>query len=320
MQRIVFDADKLPGGESRRKEQWIEQLSTGYVRLNAEPAQDISFQGKLRIAALGQASVGTIQGTVKAIIRSKREIALEDTDNLVLLCNAGRGQMHIMQNGRSADLVEGASVLIEQCCPSQVVTPRADCKLLALQVPRSWLSLRLPELQSHIMMPVSRYSSALKLARAYTNILLRDHQESGAQLKAYAAEHIADLIAAVIAPHRAVSDDIGVRAARLRALKEDITQHLGSSSLSISETAARQGISAAYVRKLLAAEGISFSDFVLEQRLSRAHRMLRDPRFVSCRISTIAFETGFSDLSYFNRTFRRRFGMTPSYARNHASR
>jgi AraC-like DNA-binding protein len=33
------------------------------------------------------------------------------------------------------------------------------------------------------------------------------------------------------------------------------------------------------------------------------------------RISEIAFDCGFNDLSYFNRCFRRRFGLTPSAAR-----
>jgi AraC-like DNA-binding protein len=32
-------------------------------------------------------------------------------------------------------------------------------------------------------------------------------------------------------------------------------------------------------------------------------------------ITAVAFEAGFNDLSYFNRTFRRRFGLTPSEAR-----
>ena len=43
----------------------------------------------------------------------------------------------------------------------------------------------------------------------------------------------------------------------------------------------------------------------------RAHRMLVDERFAG-PIGAIAFDSGFSDLSHFNRTFRRRFGMTPS--------
>jgi AraC-like DNA-binding protein len=43
--------------------------------------------------------------------------------------------------------------------------------------------------------------------------------------------------------------------------------------------------------------------------------MLGDPRFVGRTISAIAFDAGFGDLSYFNRVFRRRYGLTPSDAR-----
>jgi AraC-like DNA-binding protein len=50
----------------------------------------------------------------------------------------------------------------------------------------------------------------------------------------------------------------------------------------------------------------------------RAQCALADPRFVGHPISTIAFEAGFGDLSHFNRTFRRRFGMTPSEVRARA--
>jgi AraC-like DNA-binding protein len=59
---------------------------------------------------------------------------------------------------------------------------------------------------------------------------------------------------------------------------------------------------------------------VLGQRLAQAYRMLSDPRYVDRKISGIAFEAGFGDLSYFNNAFRRRFGMTPSDVREAARR
>ena len=37
-------------------------------------------------------------------------------------------------------------------------------------------------------------------------------------------------------------------------------------------------------------------------------------------ISTIAYDCGFTDLSWFNQTFKRRFGQTPSDIRNDALR
>jgi AraC-like DNA-binding protein len=43
--------------------------------------------------------------------------------------------------------------------------------------------------------------------------------------------------------------------------------------------------------------------------------MLTDSRFADRTVGSIALEVGFNDLSYFHRTFRRRFGATPSDVR-----
>jgi len=59
---------------------------------------------------------------------------------------------------------------------------------------------------------------------------------------------------------------------------------------------------------------------VLAQRLMRAHALLTDPRHASEKISTIAFDAGFGDVSYFNRVFRERYGDTPSAIRAVARR
>ena len=84
--------------------------------------------------------------------------------------------------------------------------------------------------------------------------------------------------------------------------------------------AARQRVTPRYVQLLFESEGTTFSQFVLEQRLARAHRMLGDPRCAAWTIIAIAFTAGFGDVSYFNRAFRRRYGATPSDVRAHAQR
>ena len=66
---------------------------------------------------------------------------------------------------------------------------------------------------------------------------------------------------------------------------------------------------------LFESEGTTFTEYVLEQRLTCAYHMLADSARHDWTISAIAFEVGFGNLSYFNRVFRRRFGMTPSDAR-----
>jgi AraC-like DNA-binding protein len=88
--------------------------------------------------------------------------------------------------------------------------------------------------------------------------------------------------------------------------------------LTPAAVARRQRITPRYVHKLLEGEGLTFSAFVVGQRLSRAHRILSDPRLADRNIGSVAFDVGFSDLSYFNREFRRRYAATPTEIRQSA--
>src|SRR4029077_2399350 len=126
---------------------------------------------------------------------------------------------------------------------------------------------------------------------------------------------LCDLIAVTLGATRdatAVAGGRGIRAARLRAVKSDIDAHLTHTDLSPGAVAKRQRLSDSYIRKLFEGEGTSFSQFVLGRRLVRAHRMLTDRRWADVSIASIAFEAGFGDLSYFNRTFKRFYGSPPS--------
>ncbi len=95
----------------------------------------------------------------------------------------------------------------------------------------------------------------------------------------------------------------------------DICARLGDGEFSVAEVAKRQRVTPRDVHKLFENEGLTFSSFVLGQRLARARRMLSDPGFADLTIGSVAFDAGFGDLSYFNRTFRRRYGATPGEIR-----
>jgi AraC-like DNA-binding protein len=135
--------------------------------------------------------------------------------------------------------------------------------------------------------------------------------------------HIHDLVSMVLGATRDAAEIAigrGLQAARLHALKADIAVNLIRRDLSINAVAARQAISPRYVRRLFAEAGSSFSDFVLVSRLERVRRILCDWRNVERSVSDIAFACGFGDLSYFYKSFRRRYGMTPSDVREAARR
>ncbi|WP_283809899.1 MULTISPECIES: helix-turn-helix domain-containing protein [Bradyrhizobium] len=83
--------------------------------------------------------------------------------------------------------------------------------------------------------------------------------------------------------------------------------------------ATKLGISPRYLHRLLERSGLSFTARVNELRLQRAHKLLAE-QCSSKRVSDIALVAGFSDVSYFNRLFRARFGDTPREVRRRGVR
>jgi AraC-like DNA-binding protein len=160
---------------------------------------------------------------------------------------------------------------------------------------------------------LASYADLVRQRPAVENPELRELMEHVRQLMALALGTAGDGAARDGSQQRAKGG--GMRAARLRAIKADILAHLGARDLSLNAVAERQGISPIYVRKLFESEDTSFTQFVLGQRLARAHRLLSDPRLADRTVAALALEAGFGDLSYFNRAFRRRYRAAPSEVR-----
>jgi AraC-like DNA-binding protein len=93
--------------------------------------------------------------------------------------------------------------------------------------------------------------------------------------------------------------------------KLDIDVNLDG-DLSIGTMAARHRLPVRYVQRLFEAEGTSCTEFVLEQRLARARRILVNRRLARLKTSNVAIEAGFSKMSHFYATFRRRYGTSPA--------
>jgi AraC-like DNA-binding protein len=160
---------------------------------------------------------------------------------------------------------------------------------------------------------------ALRLLTKYLEIVREDAALMTPELRHAVVIHIHDLIAMTLG----ATDDgaetaksRGIRAARLRVLRADILENLSNPELTVIAVALRQRVTPRYIHMLFEQEGITFSEYVLSQRLMLAHRMLTNSRFASLTITNIAFASGFGDLSHFNHTFRRRFGVTPSEVRH----
>ena len=289
---------------------WREVFGQAMVRLDIEPTRDVPFHAEGTLCALPGAAYASVSASPVRVTRTGSQIAADPVEMLYLII--ADAPLDIRQGGREHILAPGDSIFVrggEASIISCQKQSRFTNIAIALDDLRSFYS----GADDLAMRVVPRQSDLLGLLHAYIDMLrLRTEVSAGAG-GPLVAGHIRDLIGAIAAADGSpLPEQPGVKAARVQAIKAEIARYLCDPQLDVEGMARRCGISSRYVRRLFQDEGSSFSKYVLSQRLDRAHSLLLHPGQVLRTIAAIAFGCGFGDLSYFNRTFRRRFGMTPS--------
>ncbi len=89
-----------------------------------------------------------------------------------------------------------------------------------------------------------------------------------------------------------------------------IQENLDNERLSMDDLARAVGFSRSQLhRKIKALTGKSANQIVVDMRLREAHRLLKNK---AGTVSEIAYSVGYSNLSYFTKSFREKFGVLPS--------
>ena len=221
------------------------------------------------------------------------------------------------QRGHEVTVGAGDAVAVDPGAGTFSVRRAAPAQMIGLRVPRRSVPAGAAGFGATPLRLVPARTAALQLLTGYLRGALSSPVLSPGPLADAVVSHVTELIELSLDPACAAPPGgvPGVRAARLAAIKADIERHLTDSSLTAGALAARHRISARYLHKLFEDEDMTYSNFVLDRRLSLAYLRLRHPRFATRTISSIASDTGFGDLSYFNRAFRRRYDITPSDVR-----
>jgi AraC-like DNA-binding protein len=259
-----------------------------------------------------------LASAVSSGARVTRMPSAHDGDELILTV-AVEGRLTVRQGERDTILRAGEMAVTKSREPS-VCEREAHARSIDLRIP------------SHVVAPTGRELDAilvsaiaapepLSMLRRYVDGLLDSFGLEQAETLNLAVAHVHEIVSYILGAARDGAEAEKARgpaAARLRAIKADIIENVCSRELTIVSIAERHQVTPRYVRKLFEGEGVTFSEFVLAQRLARARRLLADARHDAETISAIAFACGFGDLSYFNRVFRRQFGATPTAVREAA--
>ncbi len=255
--------------------------------------------------------VAEVSGDVEAIVRNLNGIRRDDAEYIYCVIQA-TGQLKVEHNGQILLLGPGECVLLDSikgCAMSFVNAGR----LLLLQLPRNEFlrtcngNIRIGHLlpADHPLAPVISHQ-----IKKFASGRMHGTSAGGAN---------SDLILGMIQLAFSNLDDCATKLGgeskdRQFALALDlIQQNLTSSELSLPWLSRQVGMSSRQLQRMFEFENTSFSSEVRDRRLNAAAARLRSAKTARrIHISEVAYDSGFRDLSNFNRGFKSRFGMAPS--------
>jgi AraC-like DNA-binding protein len=306
---VEFSTDSLP--EPDRIAYWREQYGQIMLRVDLEPAKDASFQACMTSLTLPGLQILEASSSPAKFSRTGEYLA-DGNDDVVLAINRA-GSAIVSSGGREQSLRDNEAILMTGNEPTSFHRTSIG-QSSTLRVPRAMLASTILNSDDAVMRLIPENRGALRLLSEYTHWLFNAGVAMDSQLLNLSVTHVHDLLALTIGPAAGFEETArtrGLRAARLRMAKAYIVEHSHRRDLTVGSVAAHLCVTPRYVQRMFEADGTTFSEFLVVQRLARAHRLLCEPNSSHAAIGTIAYDAGFGDLSYFNRRFRRLYGLTP---------
>jgi AraC-like DNA-binding protein len=307
-----FSTEALP--ETERIGMFREVFARKILGMDVAPLGERPFRTDMTVKQLPGLNIVWARSSAVRASRTRALLA-DGKDGFAFQWSASPGFGE--RRGRELTLEPNDGILIACCEPGILALPRAGA-VVSLTFPSDAMGPLVRDITDYAGRPVPAASPALRLLAGYVEVLRREAAAAPPELQRLAVAHVYDLVALALGAGRGaaeIADRDGVRAAHLAAIQNDIAEN-AHKDISIEALAARHQLSPRHVQRLFEESGTTFTEFVRDARLERARNLLLSPRCQHRRISDIAFEVGFRDLSHFNRWFRARFGLSPSDLRN----
>ncbi|MFO1173427.1 MAG: AraC family transcriptional regulator [Hyphomicrobiaceae bacterium] len=292
---------------------WREEVARAVFALDFKPLGDTPFHAETT-PILATKSVQVLRWRHTPGYTFRDEALVRDGLSAYALVVPERPIEYAQRHG-SGRLRAGEATLLNTAEPGSLGSPSPSC-YVALIVPDA-AEIGAGQVEPLLGQTWPRTLPALRLLRAYLSALA---DLPAAELAPLAARHVTDLVA-LAARQRLDLDTVeqaqSVEDQRVVVALDYISRNFRDPGLAEPAVAAAQGISTRYLQRLLERAGVRFTERVNAIRLEAAREAFVDQRLGHRRIAAIALDCGFSDISHFNRLFRRRFGATPSALRSH---
>ena len=302
---------------SKKMRFWNATVSAAVASAAADPLDENTFQGQLRLLDLDNIRVAEVCGGASNV----RRFPAHARGGHFVLQLILSGELTTRTAGKQTTLVAGDFWMYGTSSGAELLLSK-PVSLLALCVPRERLARYIACPDAACSLVVSGASGAGALVASYLRDFWgRAENELSPQLVPRFAEIALQMIASTYAGIPAARPDSSCRLTehRLR-IRSYIEEHLCDADLTPHSIADALRITPGYLHRLFSAGTESVARYILRRRLEECHRNLVDCMQSARSVTHIAFEHGFNSLPHFSRVFRNHFGITPSELRLRAAR
>lgn len=320
MKKAVFSSDQLPSewGTRRRFGLWREMWTAQYGAGDMAHPDDKPFATRAEFVPVAAAGAFRFETTTEAFSRTRQHAATDLREDFLIGFSHNRKGQWLTMRDRDFDITSGTVMVMANGMPCASRTQGHVSWLFAV-APLAHMRELVPDADDRIATLLDSSRPAVRHLERYLEFLLGAPEvEEDPALGARAHTILIDLMTLSLGAAGEAGEIArarGLRAARIREVLAEIQTTFSDPACSPTRVALKQGLSVRYLHELLQQTGLSFSERVLELRLQQARAMLTNARHDRLKVSEIALACGFNEVSYFNRSFRRRFGASPTQYR-----
>lgn len=309
-----ISTDLIPASD--RFEYFCESARSKYFDFDTSSRDSSEFYGRMKGSTAGNVMIAHTALSPTSWGRSRRSVLDHDESVILIQTTGGFGRLH--QAGKDIELNPGSLALYVSTMPG-VIDFSVQNSRVSVKFPRAMVETLLSP--GHPIAPTlfQPDEPVTKMLAGYIGSYMREFEQMSIKAGQVAGRHIADLVALSLGAHRDGQVEIadgGFKAAGTEMILHMIARDFASPLVSPAAIGEFLRISERHVHRLLEESNRTFYEHLLEARLSNAFQLLTGPRATSQSITEIATQSGFTNISYFNRVFRQRFGDTPSGVRS----
>lgn len=298
-----------------------EELEHVFLKTFAEGIVPATFRplgGPPQPSGIAKVAAGPVDVTMFAMspVVCLADPKLMDVREGLVFDIVTEGAYEFRQRGRAFTVAPGGMMVAHRSSPFEAHAPQFT-RHRTLFVPDAAVQGRMRD-PSGVRTDFHRHDiPEVRLLHGYVQAV-EDLARGGSDIPVLAGRQVVDLVLAMMARvfgEEDPSEGGALRAARIAEIKRLVEKAAGDPLLNTARVARSLGVTPRYVQILMEETGTTFSEYLMERRLTLAYERLtaRGPSAMSIR--EVAESCGFSDPAHFSRAFRRRFGDTPTSVR-----